>query len=51
MMIQLDQFQVKNCKLDDLIRLCRWLGIPDGSDNKRQSLINWLVHEGYVKPR
>lgn len=44
------EFQVQNCRLEDLQRYCKWLGIPEETDGVRKSLVNWLIYEGHVEP-
>lgn len=39
---------LENCKLKDLIKLCRFAGIDESSDFKRISLIKWLIYMGWA---
>ena len=48
--MMLSQYQVNNCKLEDLVRLCKYLGINRESDFKRSSMVNWLVFNSWVRP-
>lgn len=48
MIEKFDKAHLYLCKIEDLIRLCQFLGIHESSDLKRSSLINWLIFEGYV---
>lgn len=35
-------------KIEDVERLCLWLGIPAGYTRDHMPLLNWLVFEGHV---
>lgn len=37
---------LEDARTEDLVRLCKFLGIHPSTDWKRSSMINWLVYEG-----
>ena len=41
-------FHIRNATHDGVKRLCTWLGIDKSTDWKQESLLNWLIYEGYV---
>lgn len=47
--MKFDRYELEQAPIENLVRLCKWLGIDESSDFQRSSLINWLVWMGYCK--
>lgn len=46
--MKLRRFQLGACRVEDLRRLCQWMGIDGSSDMERTSLMAWLIYEGWA---
>ena len=45
--MKIERIDLEEIPIENLIRLCKWLGIDESSDFKRSSLINWLIWMGH----